>query len=228
MQVDLLPARWRTWFYNFAIIRFYNKVKAECNRHNKKIYHDLRLRLRHDLNTNPAPETEALYRSLLARETRPVSLPSASQTPDDLAKARLYLEEACAIDLEFGQRAGHAAWRLGDVLCMLGDYAGSRTLLIESLKTARELDDKVVVFSSLEFLAWLAHSQGASEQAAWLYRAADVLRTTFGYTLSPSDQKKHVARTTAVRATLGDVSYSVGWEQGRAMSLEQTVEYALA
>ncbi len=97
---------------------------------------------------------------------------------------------------------------------MLEDYAAARALLSESLKTACELDDKVVVFSSLEFLAWLAYSQGESERAARLYRTADVLRTTFGYTLSPSDQNKHVARTTTIGATLSDVSDSVGWEKG--------------
>lgn len=43
----------------------------------------------------------------------------------DLAKARVLVEEACRIDLEYGHRAGHATWRLGDVLCMQGDYVGA-------------------------------------------------------------------------------------------------------
>ncbi|MCW3094496.1 MAG: hypothetical protein JWL77_114 [Chthonomonadaceae bacterium] len=43
-----------------------------------QIYRDLRLLLRRDLNADPAPETDALYRNLLARETRPVVLRPAS------------------------------------------------------------------------------------------------------------------------------------------------------
>jgi non-specific serine/threonine protein kinase len=149
-----------------------------------------------------------------------------SEAQGDLGKARLHLEEACAIDLEFGQKAGHAAWRLGDVLCMQGDYAAAHALLSESLKTAWELDDKVVAFSSLEFLAWLAHAQEQGERSARLYGAADALRTTFGYMLSPSDQNKHLARTTTVRTALGAAAFTTAWEKGRGMSPEQMVEYA--
>jgi non-specific serine/threonine protein kinase len=146
----------------------------------------------------------------------------------DIAKTRFYLAEAHAIDLEFGNRAGHAAWRLGDVLCMQGEYAAARTLLIESLKTARELGDKFIAISALEFLAWLAHSQGDSERAAKLYGAADFLRTTYGYALSPPDRNKYVARTIAIRAALGDAAFTTAWEQGRSLSLEQCIDYGLA
>jgi non-specific serine/threonine protein kinase len=150
-----------------------------------------------------------------------------AEAQGDLAKARLHLEAARAIDLEFGQKAGHAAWRLGDVLCMQGDYAAARTLLIECLETAWELGDKFLAMSSLEYLAWLAHSQGQSERAARLYGTADVLRTTFGYTFSPSDQNKYAPRTTAVRAALSDDAFATAWESGRAMTMAQAIEYAL-
>ena len=100
--------------------------------------------------------------------------------------------------------------------------------LIESLKTAWELGDKVLAMSSLEYLAWLAHSQGQSERAAQLYGAADSLRATFGYHLSPSEQNKHVTRTIAVRAALGDdVIFEAAWQAGRVMTLEQAIILAL-
>jgi non-specific serine/threonine protein kinase len=151
-----------------------------------------------------------------------------TEAQGDLAKARRYLEAAYAIDLEAGHRAGHAQWALGDVLCLQGEYVAARTLLIESLQAGWELGDKVLAMSALECLAWLAHSQGQSERAARLYGAADVLRAAFGYTLSPSDQNKHAARTAAVRAALGEEGFAAAWEKGRAMSLEQMVAYALA
>jgi tetratricopeptide (TPR) repeat protein len=112
----------------------------------------------------------------------------------DLEKARALVEEACRIDLEFGHRAGHAAWRLADVLCMQGDYAGARARLMENLRVAGELGDKFLAMSSVEYLAWLAYLEGESERAARLYSAADTLKTTYGYTLSPSDQNKHDER----------------------------------
>jgi predicted ATPase len=146
----------------------------------------------------------------------------------DLAKARVLVEEAYRIDLEYGHRAGHAAWRLGDVLCMQGDYAGARARLMENLRVAGELGDKFLAMSSLEYLAWLASLEGDNKRAACLYGAAAALRTTFGYTFSPADQNKHLTRSTTVRVALGDATFTTAWEQGQAMSLEQTVEYALA
>ena len=46
-----------------------------------QVYRDLRLLLHRDHNAEPAPETDALYRSLHARETRPVVFPPASSPP---------------------------------------------------------------------------------------------------------------------------------------------------
>ncbi len=145
----------------------------------------------------------------------------------DLAKARFHLAAAHAIDLEFGHRAGHAAWKLGDVLCMQGDYAAARTLLSESLQTAWELGDKVLAMYALEHLAWLAYSQGQSERAVRLYGAADALRATSGYTLSLMDQNKHDARRSVVRAALSEAAFAAAWERGRVTTLDQMVEYAL-
>lgn len=46
-----------------------------------QVYHDLRLLLHRDLNAEPAPETDALYRSLHERQPRPIALPPASPPP---------------------------------------------------------------------------------------------------------------------------------------------------
>src|SRR5262249_6686341 len=177
-----------------------------------------------------------------------------TEAQGDLAKARAFLEEAYTIDLEAGQRDGHAQGALGDVLCMQGDYAAARTLLSAGLQAARELREKVLAISLLEYLAWLAHSQGQSERAVRLYGAAEAQRAAFGYTLSPLDQHKHVLRIAAVRAaleancgsplppndrqtqapelaedrgTLDEAAFTIAWERGRAMTMEQAIEYAL-
>src|SRR5262249_32549748 len=47
----------------------------------EQVYQELRLVLRRALNASPSPETNALYQSLRTRETGPVVLPPASQTP---------------------------------------------------------------------------------------------------------------------------------------------------
>jgi predicted ATPase/DNA-binding SARP family transcriptional activator len=46
-----------------------------------QVYRDLRLRLHRDLNTAPAPETEALYRRLSRQEAGPLAPPPAARSP---------------------------------------------------------------------------------------------------------------------------------------------------
>lgn len=54
----------------------------------QQVYQDLRLRLRADLNANPAPETDALYKRLLRQEAQPLPLPAPS-TPAMATKRHL-------------------------------------------------------------------------------------------------------------------------------------------
>lgn len=51
-----------------------------------QVYRDLRLLLRRDLNAEPAAETQALYRHLQTRETRPATFSLVSDAPVELSR----------------------------------------------------------------------------------------------------------------------------------------------
>jgi hypothetical protein len=90
--------------------------------------------------------------------------------------------------------------------------------------------DKASIALVLHNLGAVAHVQGQSNQAARLFAGAAALRDAIqGATpqslTNPADWEHDIA---AVRAVLGDDVFRAAWAEGRAMTLEQAIEYALA
>jgi non-specific serine/threonine protein kinase len=108
-----------------------------------------------------------------------------------------------------------------------GDYVASCALQTESLKIRKVLGDKYGMAVSLEGIAWLAAGQEQPERAVRLWAAAEVLREAIGSPL-PSNQREEYNRNLAVvREALGAEAFAALWGEGRQMTLEEAVAYAL-
>jgi hypothetical protein len=77
-----------------------------------------------------------------------------------------------------------------------------------------------------EGLARLASAKGQRDRAARLFGAAELLRETLGY--HASDQADHDKYVASARAGVAETAFAAAWAEGRAMTLEQAIEYALA
>lgn len=116
---------------------------------------------------------------------------------------------------------------LGNVACAEGDYRRAEEMYEESLALSWELRDERWASQSLEGLAWVSCDQGQAKRAARLFGAAEALREAIGTPLLPSERAGHERHVATVRARLGEEALEQAWSQGRAMSLEQAVEYTL-
>lgn len=105
---------------------------------------------------------------------------------------------------------------------LLGDYKQAASLLRESLGLGKELRDKRIIAESLSGLAEAALIEGEQERAVCLFGAADALRETIWRTIC-TDQDK----VGGTHERLGEAAFATAWAKGRAMTLEQAVEYAL-
>ena len=56
---------------------------------------------------------------------------------------------------------------------------------------------------------------------------AETVRERLGTPLRPADRDGYEADQAAVRTELGEAAFEVAWEDGRAMTLEQAIVYAL-
>jgi len=111
--------------------------------------------------------------------------------------------------------------------CALGNYAAARGFLGESLTLHRRLKHGTGIALALATWAWLSCAEGQTRKGARLLGAAQGLREGLRTRLTPTEKEENDQRAASVRETLGDQTFSAAWEAGRAMTLEQAVEYAL-
>jgi predicted ATPase/class 3 adenylate cyclase len=152
-----------------------------------------------------------------------------SQAQGDHASAQALYEESLGVEREVGNK-----WGVSNVLGNLGllasarrDYGAARPLLAESLAIRRGLGDKLGIAECLEALAELAAAQGHLDQAARLFGAAEILREEVSVPLLPSNRGAYGHQMAVLLVLLKGDACKGAWAEGRAMTLEQAIEYAL-
>jgi len=100
-------------------------------------------------------------------------------------------------------------------------------LLEESLMLFRELGSQWGIANALEELAKLAGVKGQRERAVRLLGAAESLREAIGAPMYLPERSDYEQIVTELRSALGDEAFAVAWEEGRTMTLEQAIAYAL-
>jgi predicted ATPase/class 3 adenylate cyclase len=148
----------------------------------------------------------------------------------DHAQASALHEESLAVRRAHGDRWGiQSSLRiLGGLAARRGDYAQAVALYTGSLALARELKNTWGLAACLEGLAGLSEAMGQPERAARLFGIASALRAPTHVPPLPLDRASYERTVARVRATLEEDIFSTAWEEGRRMTLEQAVEYALA
>jgi tetratricopeptide (TPR) repeat protein len=143
--------------------------------------------------------------------------------------ARARYEEALAIFQKLGDRLGIATTLagIGTVAGLQGDLAAANTLLKEALVIQREIGDRNGMVLSLEALA-AACAIASPDRAARMWGEASQWREETGTTMPPARKPHYDRQVAAARAALGDdAAFDLVWREGRAMTLEQAVRYAL-
>ncbi|HEX5914658.1 MAG TPA: response regulator transcription factor, partial [Rubrobacter sp.] len=97
-----------------------------------------------------------------------------------------------------------------------------------SLSLSWETGMNSLVQSVLEGLACLAGARGDAERAARLWGAAQALHEAKGIPRDTDFLAEADARISAVRLGMGEEAWEEAWRKGRAMTLDEAVEYALS
>jgi predicted ATPase/DNA-binding CsgD family transcriptional regulator len=106
------------------------------------------------------------------------------------------------------------------------DVAAGRTR--HALAIWRDFQDTHNVAMALETLAWAVGAQRRPEQSARLLGAAEGLRELVGTALLPHWQSDHDRACATAQQALGERVFAAAWARGRAMSVEQAIDYGLA
>jgi predicted ATPase/DNA-binding SARP family transcriptional activator/DNA-binding CsgD family transcriptional regulator len=158
-----------------------------------------------------------------------VNMGAAAQHRDDLGRAEELLNESLALSRRAGYKEG-VAWslnQLGLVEQRRGDHERATRLLHQSLEVHRDLGDRWRAASVLEGLVSSNRELGRREQAARLLGGAEALREAIGAPLPPCERLDHDRNVSALRAATDEAAFPRARGEGRAMSPEQAIEYAL-
>ena len=157
------------------------------------------------------------------------ALGSISMARGDHGRARQRFEESLALGRRLGQPwcISHSLSNLALLAQEARDYATARRLLAESLEIERESRERLGLAANLEVYGRLAAAHAQPARAARLFGCANVLREAAGVDpceLGWPDPEPHVAR---LRAVLGGDAFAEAWEEGRVLTLDQSLDYAL-
>jgi predicted ATPase/DNA-binding winged helix-turn-helix (wHTH) protein len=185
------------------------------------------------------PEAEALAREAVAAMRATGKRLNLSFSLDYLAIA-LHEQGQWAAAREFYEQALVAArelgtpWEIGDALnaiawaeCDEGHCDLALTHFAEGIGILHRLGNPPGVMASLEGLACLAAATAAPRRAARLWGAAEALRQEIGGARAVHMNVAYERHVQPVRATLTTEAFDQAWNEGRAMSLDDAVRYAL-
>ncbi len=147
----------------------------------------------------------------------------------DYTRAAGLVEESLELRRQLGNKwgVGVSLGILGWVALRQGDWDHAVARLGESLEVRREIGDKSGSAWCLERLAQVALAQSQAEKAARLFGAASALRASIGSVIDPVDQSEYESNRTSLFAELGQERFAAAWDEGRTLTLEQAVTYAL-
>jgi predicted ATPase/DNA-binding SARP family transcriptional activator/Tfp pilus assembly protein PilF len=148
----------------------------------------------------------------------------------DYKRALVYFERCRIYRDEIGDMYGVASvcLNLGIVAHQQGNLAKACDFFEKSLAVFQVIGDKLKTAECLEEMAKLSYAKEKPERASRLFGAASRLRELIGCPIPTARQADYNRSVCAARAALGEKAFAKAWKEGRAMSLEEAIEYALA
>ena len=123
-----------------------------------------------------------------------------------------------------------ALGQLGGILFIAGDHERALPLIREDLRLGWESDYALPIQFSLYVLACAAAIREQPVRAARLWAAVEGMEEAYGVHVSPMalSGSDYEGRLVAARSQLDAEVWSRAWEEGKAMLLEQAVDYGLS
>jgi predicted ATPase/DNA-binding SARP family transcriptional activator/DNA-binding CsgD family transcriptional regulator/Flp pilus assembly protein TadD len=147
----------------------------------------------------------------------------------DPGQAKALLDESLALFREIGDSSNIAVSLMNSALATLskGDHGRVQALCEESLKLLQKAQDTQHIADCLGIMASAAGARGSAKRAARLWGAAEALREEVGVPLQPEDRVVLDPYLATARSSLGEIAWRTTLVEGRAMTSEQAIEYAL-
>ena len=140
-----------------------------------------------------------------------------------------YFEEGLNIFKHIGHKGMTAVMssEIAHTQRALGNFIGAKKTYLETIKIFQDHGNLPAVAHQLECFAMIAIVEEEPQRAAQLFGVADALRELTGHKRTDEEDVEHVQFVDRLRSMLHEAEFNTLWAEGRAMTLEQAIEYAL-
>ncbi|MBM4421958.1 MAG: tetratricopeptide repeat protein [Chloroflexi bacterium] len=151
------------------------------------------------------------------------------QQSGDLQRASALAGEAVRIAREIGHKhsASAALETLGSIALAQGDAAAAQQQFHDGLMLQYDLKDMRCISSLLRGCACLAAALKQPDRAARLLGAVEALWDGIGARPAPADHAAWEREAVAARAQLDESTFNAARDEGRAMTMDQAIEFAM-
>jgi predicted ATPase/class 3 adenylate cyclase len=143
------------------------------------------------------------------------------------ARARFSAAEPLFRDLGDRHRINMVKSELAHIDRYEGSNAKAEAAYRETIREWKRLGHRAAIAHQLESFGYLALAHQDAARAGRLFAAAEALREATGIAMTPLERKEYDGAVAAVRAAVTESAFTSAWAQGRAMSMDQAIAYAL-
>jgi len=148
----------------------------------------------------------------------------------DWERAQALHEESLALYREISdvQGVGICLTNLGLTSVARGDYARAAALFRENLRAVAK-SDKAALLHNFVGLACATAAQGQPVRAARLWGAAEAIQEASDLRITPMTHYRinHDEHLSTARSQLGEAAFSAAWAEGKTMTWEEAIRFAL-
>jgi tetratricopeptide (TPR) repeat protein len=157
------------------------------------------------------------------------SLGDLARLRDDYASARALYAECAQLQRRMRHkiRLAGSLTKLGQVALHESDHVQARPLFEEALVIYRQLERVDCFVIARAGLAGVAGVAGKHQPSARLFGAVQASYEALGRKMETATRAEYDRIIARVRAPLDEATFNAAWEEGRKMTLEQAIEYAL-
>jgi predicted ATPase/class 3 adenylate cyclase/DNA-binding XRE family transcriptional regulator len=144
-------------------------------------------------------------------------------------EARLHFKDSLALLTELKDR--HRLTMIHSEFAHLerqqGHFAEAEALYRETIQEWQNIGHRAAIAHQLESFAFMAKAQEEDRRAAKLFGAAEILRENTNLPMNVVEQVEYDREVNDLRANMDEASFAKAWAEGRAMTMEQAIEFAL-
>ncbi|HXQ33447.1 MAG TPA: hypothetical protein VN843_05445, partial [Anaerolineales bacterium] len=152
-----------------------------------------------------------------------------AKTTGDYDQARSRFKTCLPVFLEFGDkhRINMIRSELAHIEREQGQFNQAMPKYRETILEWQRLGHRAAIANQLECFAFIAKAQEQPERAAKLFGAAEALREKINIAMTPQERNEYDLEIADLRANMDEKVFASHLAEGRSLTMEQAVDFAL-